>query len=138
MDHGGVRSHAVSDTRKETRDQTSGDLVARRNDCFRRLTRQKGCFAARLRVLSRSFRWPPEMESIETIFLKRLIRRLLHYSIIAPEINFARRCHLFCLGFQEKIFVRLQQDNFFYIHLTDIFYAESLGDDNNFDSFVFL
>ena len=76
-----MRSHALSDTRKETRDQTSGDLVARRNDCFRRLTRQKGCFAARLRVLSRSFRWPPEMESLETIFLKRLIRRLLYYSI---------------------------------------------------------
>ena len=45
------------------------------------------------------------MDSLETIFLKRLIHRLLQYSIIAPEINFARRCHLISLDFQEKIFV---------------------------------
>ena len=65
----------------------------------------KSCFAACLRVLSRSFRWPTEMDSLETIFLKGLIRRLLQYSIIAPEINFARRCHLISLDFQEKIFL---------------------------------
>ena len=45
------------------------------------------------------------MDSLETIFLKGLIRRLLQYSIIAPEINFARRCHLISLDFQEKIFL---------------------------------
>ena len=42
------------------------------------------------------------LAAIETIFLKRLIRGLLQYSIIAPEINFARRCHLVSLGVQHQ------------------------------------
>ena len=77
------------------------------NGCFRRLTRDRKAALALACAFSlvRFASWPPEMDSLETIFLKRLIRRLLQYSIIAPEINFARRCHLISLDFQGKIFV---------------------------------
>ena len=80
---------------------------ASRKGCFRRLTRDRkaalplACAFSLVRFAS----WPPEMDRLQTIFLERLIRRLLQYSITAPEINFARRCHLISLDFQEKIFV---------------------------------